>query len=80
MRMREVVVAAVVVADIAAVVEAVFEVAVAADVVAAVASSQASEEVVDAASSVKGEPLTRRWNQWRRPFAPNSTLPTPPTR
>ena len=78
--MREVVVAAVVVADIAAVVEAVFEVAVAADVVAAVASSQASEEVVDAASSVKGEPLTRRLSRWRRLFAPTSTLPTPPRR
>ena len=80
--MREVVVVAAVAADadIAAVVEAVFGVAVAADVVAAVASSQASEEVVDAASSVKGEPLTRCWNQWRRLFAPTSTLPTPPRR
>ena len=80
--MREVIVAAVAVVDVvvAAVVEAAFEVAFAADVVAAVASSQASEEVVDAASSVKGEPLTRRWSRWRRPFAPNSTLPTPPRR
>ena len=80
--MREVLVAAVVVADVAAaaVAEAAFEVAFAADVVAAVASSQASEEVVDAASSVKGEPLTRRSSRWRRLFAPNSTLPTPPRR
>ena len=80
--MWEVIVAAVAVADVvaAAVVEAAFEVAVAADVVAAVASSQASEEVVDAASSVKGEPLTRRSSRWRRLFAPTSTLPTPPRR
>ena len=67
-------------ADVAAVVEAVFGVAVAAYVVAAVASSQASEEVVDAASSVKGEPLTRRSSRWRHLFAPTSTLPTPPRR
>ena len=80
--MREVIVVAVAVVDVdaAAVVEAAFEVAVAADVVAAVASSQASGEAVDAASSVKGEPLTRRWSRWRRPFASNSTLPTPPRR
>ena len=78
--MREVVVVAAAVAGVAAVVEAVSEVAVAADVVAAVASSQASEEVVDAASSVKGEPLTRRSSRWRRLFAPTSTLPTPPRR
>ena len=70
----EEVVAAVVVA-----VEAAVEVAVAADVAAAVAFSQALEGVVDVASFELVVPLTRRWSQWRRPFAPalTQTLPLP---